>query len=208
MKYTLKIRIHRLIIITVVTLLLLILFRNPLLKATGQFLIYESELKKSEVIFVLSGGGFDRGNEAVKLYEAGWARKIVCTGENIPTIFYAVDLAYPESEVTWRNITRQGVPEEAVELVIEGTSTKEEVDLIIDYCTSNKIKRIIILSSKFHTRRIQREIFPPFEGTDIEVLLHGAPSSLFNEMAWWENEHGLINLNNEYIKLFYYWVKY
>ena len=80
MKYTLKIRIHRLIIITVVTLLLLILFRNPLLKATGQFLIYESELKKSEVIFVLSGGGFDRGNEAVKLYEAGWARKIVCTG--------------------------------------------------------------------------------------------------------------------------------
>lgn len=208
MKYTLKFKLNSLFVGIVILTLLLYFFRWPICKAFGEFLIYENELKKSEVLFVLSGGGFDRGNEAVKLYEAGWAPKIVCTGENIPTIFYAVDLEYYESEVTYKNITRQGVPEDNVELVIKGTSTIEEAGIIREYCLKNNFKRIIIVSSKFHTRRIKRVVLPKFEGTGIEVILHGAPSSSYDELAWWGNEYGLIALNNEYIKLVYYWWRY
>jgi hypothetical protein len=40
------------------------------------------------------------------------------------------------------------------------------------------------------------------------VLLHGAPASSFQESSWWTSEEGLIMLNNEYVKLAYYHIKY
>jgi hypothetical protein len=34
------------------------------------------------------------------------------------------------------------------------------------------------------------------------------PESTFDRASWWKNESGLITLNNEYLKLVYYYFKY
>jgi hypothetical protein len=46
------------------------------------------------------------------------------------------------------------------------------------------------------------------EDAGIQVLIRGAPSSLYDESLWWESETGLIMVNNEYVKLGYYFLKY
>lgn len=194
--------------VLIVVLLASILFRIEILKGFGSFLIYENELKPVTYVFVLSGGPWDRGNEAVKIFKKGFADTLVCTGENIPADFKSLGLGMLESEITQKNILNQQVPEGNILLIKKGTSTQEEADAILQFCKSKKVKEATVLSSKFHTKRIKQVFKKRFEKEGINIIVHGAPSSQYNEMAWWQNEYGLIALNNEYIKQVYYLLKH
>ena len=175
----------------------------------GNYLICEDEIEHVEVMFVLGGGSFDRGNEAAKLYKEGYADRIVCLGENVPTIFQILDISYSESEIASRNIIKKNeVSRSVVEILEKGTSTKEESEYIIKYCIENNIKQAIVLSSKFHTRRISNVFKPLFDAGNIKLILVGAPSSDYSEDEWWKSEAGMIMVNNEYMKLLYYFLKY
>ncbi|MEI7596548.1 MAG: YdcF family protein [Bacteroidota bacterium] len=188
--------------------LLLLFFRVSLLRSVGNYLICEDELSKSEAIFVLSGGTYDRGLQALRLYNDGVSKKIICTGENVPNDFECMGLNYKESLITSVFLLRKGVKLADIDILPFGTSTKEEVDLIVSYCKRHCLKKVIIVSNKFHTRRIYRSVRKAFVTNDIQVLINGAPSTNYKEGSWWKFENGLITVNNEYIKLLYYFIKY
>lgn len=190
-----------------VLLLLLFLARIPLLRFVGNRLVYEDKMEKVEALFVLSGDPWDRGNEAVRLYQAGFAEKIVCTGENVPRLFLIANIQYPESELTQMNIISQGVAAADVELLCSGTSTKEEADYILEYCREHHIETAAVVSTKFHTGRIQNTFSKKFKEAGIHLIIRGAPSSAYDENYWWRSESGLIFVNNEYIKMMYYRAK-
>ena len=194
------------IICTILTLLFL--FRIPIMRGVGSYLIKENDTNKADAIFVLSGGPLDRGGEAVKLYQNGVSKKIICTGENIPPDFMAIGVTFYESEVTKKYMVSLGLPDSSIELIKKGTSTREEEQAILDYCQQKGLKNIVVVSSKFHTHRISSTFKKPFEKAGIQLHIHGAPSGLYHEETWWENEEGMIACNNEYVKLMYYWLKY
>jgi len=196
------------IIIIISLLCVAFIFKNSILRAIGKELIYENELNKVETLFVLGGGAFDRGNEAAKIYKAGFVKNIVCTSGNIPHDLQALGITLFESEITKKNIVRNGIPDSLVFALTEGTSTFEESDIILRYCKEHKIFKCILLSSKFHTRRVKNVFKNKFEKENIQIIFRGAPSSQYDENAWWEDERGLIMVNNEYVKLMYYWLKY
>lgn len=188
-------------------LFVLVLFHAPLLRKAGNYLIDEDPLKKTPVMFILSGDAWDRGNEAVKLYKQGFTQKIVCTGENVPRLFLIAGIPFPESELTQLHLLANGIPASAIELLCKGTSTKEEADYILDYCRQHGLNRVAIVSTKFHTRRIGNTFRKKFNEAGIQLIIHGAPSSGYDENEWWKSENGLIFVNNEYIKILYYWFK-
>ena len=188
-------------------LLLLFLLRVPLLRFVGNQLIDEDEVEKTPAVFVLSGDAWDRGNEAIKLYKQGLAEKIICTGENVPRLFLIAGIPYPESELTQLHLLTNGIPAHDIELLCKGTSTKEEADYILEYCKQHDIKKLAIVSTRFHTRRIGNTFRKKFEDAGLQLIVHGAPSSAYNENEWWKSENGLIFVNNEYIKILYYWMK-
>ena len=193
----------------ILSLLLLVLLRVPLMSVAGNYLISIDELQKSDVIFVLGGSSFDRGNAAAELYKAGYASKIVCLGENIPFVFKAIDKNYTEAKVSKINIVRNNnVKKRDVDLLEIGTSTKEESEAIANYCAENKLKRVILISDKFHTRRIRRVFEPLLDELETELIIHGTGSTRYDEAEWWKKEEGLIMVNNEYVKLLYYEFKY
>ena len=188
---------------------LLYVFRFDVLRAFGNYLIEEDHLEQCPVLFVLSGGPWDRGNEAARLFKKGYADRIVCTGKNLPHNFKALGMDYPESEITRLNLIRNNnIADSSVKLIKKGRSTFEESNIILDYCQDNNIDKCIIVSSKFHTRRIDQVFEEKFANSGIDYILRGAPSTNYEEQRWWANEYGLIALNNEYIKIFYYWWKY
>lgn len=188
--------------------IMLLLFRVPIMRAAGNFLIYEDDLKKVTYAFVLSGGPWDRGNEAVRIFEKGFADTLVCTGENIPHDFKALGLDMLESEITEKNMLNKGVPKSRILLLKKGTSTQEESEEILAFCKARNVKSIIVLSTDFHTRRIKQVFKNKFEKEGIEVIVWAAPSSKYDAQNWWQSEDGLIALNNEYIKQLYYLVKH
>lgn len=184
------------------------IFKDDLLPGVAIFLIKENSPQKCDALFVLSGGGYDRGNEAVKLLNANWVPYVVCTGGNTVSELCVMDIDTLESDMTAANLRQHGVPDTQIILLRSGTSTQEEARLALQYCRQRGWKKIMLLTSKLHTRRAARIFHKVFKESDITILMRGAPSSKFNEHEWWKNEDGLIAVNNEWVKTIYYWLKY
>jgi uncharacterized SAM-binding protein YcdF (DUF218 family) len=187
---------------------LIVVFHKTLLRGCATLLMHEDKLQQAEAIFVLSGGSYDRGNEAVRLFNAGYCNTIVCTGGNPYLELKVFNIDTLESDMAVANLKRQGVPDSCVIQLKYGTSTREEFDTIIEFCKQHHLKRIIVLSSRLHTARVNSVFRKKMDEAGIDLILHGAPSSRFNEYLWWESEDGLIAVNNEWIKTIYYWWKY
>ena len=199
------------IILTIVctSFLAVYLLRNVIMLQVGNYLIVEDPIEQVDAIFLLGGGPFDRGSEAGKLYKAGYSKKIICTGGQVSNLLKSLDLKHTEAEVARINLVKNNeVPRRAIVALSEATSTKEESEVILRYCREEGFEKVMILSSKFHTRRVNNVFRPLLEEAGIKVLVRGAPSSLYDESLWWESESGLIMVNNEYVKLGYYFIKY
>lgn len=184
----------------------LYLLRQPVLRSFATFLIHEDSLQRADAMIVLSGGGYDRGNEAAKIYHSGYVSKIICTGGNPVTEMKVFGIDTLESDMTVANLHRHNIPDSVIIDLRKGTSTKEESVIILDYCQKYSIKKVIIVSSLLHTRRAREVFHEKLHSAGIELIMHGAPSSRFDEMQWWKSEEGLIAVNNEWIKQFYYWM--
>lgn len=176
------------------------------MRQMASYLIQEDEKVLTEYAFVLGGNSLDRGNEAFQLYKSGTIKKIVCTGENIPSVLEAVGKPMTEAELTadYLKNTKE-IPDSLIEIINEGTSTREESYAILEFCKRKNIKSATLISSKFHLRRVRNVFEAVFADEGIILNFQGCVNSKFNEMEWWKTEEGMIAINNEYIKLIYYW---
>ena len=190
--------------IGLLVLLLLFLFRFEILRAAGRYLISEDKPCKVQAIFILAGGPKDRAGEALRLYRMGLSRRLVCSGGSIPQDLEALGLPYCEAEISAKYLIRAGADSSVTDIIKKGSSTLEESEIILDYCLAKGLDSIMVLSHRFHTRRIHYFFERPFHEAGIYLNIHGAPSSQYNEQRWWENEYGLLMVNNEYVKLLYY----
>jgi uncharacterized SAM-binding protein YcdF (DUF218 family) len=201
---------RRWIIPAVFILLLAMLYamRRPIMRGFGNILIEEHTFEPCEALFVLSGNPDSRAKEAANLFKKGAAPKIICTGESVPELFEAMKLNVRECELSQIKLIEYGIAETAIELLPIGTSTREEADAIQAYCQNHNIKKAMVISDRFHTRRICYAFQEQFEKAGISLIVRGAPSLSYSESMWWAKENGLIMVNNEYIKLLYYWMHY
>lgn len=171
-------------------------------------LICTDPLTHADAIFVLSGNPYDRSTEAVKVLNSGYSNAIVCTGQSIPSDVYALGYTDTEADISAIMAYRAGVDSSLISVVRQGTSTQEESDIILKYALEHNMDTVIVVSNKFHTRRVCQVFRNKFEQGGVHLIVHGAPASAYSEDTWWQNEYGLIFVNNEYIKLMYYALKY
>ena len=188
--------------------MLLYFFRHPLMRCVGNYLIEEDELQRTEALFVLSGNAESRAKESAKLLRSAYAPLAICTGEVVPDLFKEVGIEMNEAELSRSKLLTVGIANEKIRLLPIGTSTREEADAILAYCKDNRIRKIMVVSDKFHTNRINYAFRDKFENAGIDLILRGAPAINYSEDFWWANESGLLMVNNEYVKLFYYWINY
>lgn len=184
-----------------------VVFKTPILRSFSNFLMKQDDPEKADLMVVLSGNAFDRGNEGARLYKADYAHHIVCPGGNLEHAFLIMGDTVYESDLCKKNIVKNGVPDSMVTVLRYGTSTLEEADTILGYCREHQIKKIIVVTSLFHTRRAGKVYRKRFAAAGIRVMMRGAHDSDFDENLWWQNEYGLIGLNNEYMKTLYYFLK-
>lgn len=180
----------------------------------------QTDLEQADAIFILGGNVHDRPILAAKLYHDGWSEKIIPLGANFDFVQEVLIGCNPDCEsddcnpckpdaLIMQEVLEENlnVPFEAIVPLPEGTSTKEESDAILEFSTKNEYKTIIVVSDLFHLRRISYVFIDKFEQAGIHVILRGSSNSQYDEEHWWKYEQGLIMVNNEYIKLAYYWLK-
>jgi len=188
-------------------IILFLLFGKPIMKGLGNFLIDEDSIEKADAIFVLGGNNYDRSLKALDLHRKSIAPLIYTMGENVSNDLAIMGAEIPDALLAQEFLLDLGLTINQVIPIIKGTSTAEESDAILTECLSKKYSTIVIVSDKFHLRRVGNVFKEKFKNKGVTVLLAGASNSTYDEHKWWQYESGLIMLNNEYIKLGYYWLK-
>ena len=156
----------------------------------GTFLYAEDQLQRADAICVLAGTRMERPLEAADLYLKGWAPRIVLT-EEVPdpgiTALEQRGMELPTNAQTARGvIIRLGVPAGAIEILpYIHDSTAHEADTFRQISMSRKWKRIIVVTSKFHTRRGGFAVRRALKGSGVEVVMRGSTYDRADPHHWW-----------------------
>ena len=160
--------------------LLFLFFHVPILSALGGYLVKAGPPEKADVIAVLAGDGFGRRVlKGAELAKEGYAPKVLVSGPDGNYGNFECDLAIPFA-VKW------GYPESSfVHLENRSRSTTEEIRVIQAKLHEMGARRILLVTSNFHTRRAGKlfhRIAPEFE-----VIVVAAPDEYFKPDSWWKD---------------------
>lgn len=189
-------------------MLLLFLFRYPIMRSIGRYLADADTPEQVDVIAVLGGNSYVRGKEAVNVHRMFPSTPMVCTGGNVPVQLLAFDTVLTESRLTRHFVTKSGVPDSLITCLDQSFSTRDEALELKAYCDSMGYRSLMVITSSYHLRRTGITFRKALEGSSIRLNLHGAPDDSFNPESWWTDEESLITVNNEIMKLIYYFFKY
>ncbi len=162
------------------TVVLGVAFRAPILTGLGCFLVKTDPPAKADIIVVLAGDGFgNRILKAAELVKDGFAPHALISGPDGSYGNYECDLAIPFA-------VRAGYPESYfVHLEHHARSTEEEAQAVVAKLREMGVKRVILVTSTYHTRRAGKIFHRAAPDLDIRVV--AAPDRFFKPDSWWRN---------------------
>jgi len=184
--------------------------RTPVLRSVGDFLVVRDNLAAADAIVVLNGDPNSRPFEAARLFRQGLASEVwIARSEDSELSRAGV---YPNTtDLAIAVLKKGGVPAgHVVQIETPGgvTSTFDEARALHEYVMSRSIRKIIVVTSAFHTRRAHWALRKEFRGTNTVLLMWPVPNPKYGADNWWRYEDGVIGLQNEYLKLLYYIVRH
>jgi uncharacterized SAM-binding protein YcdF (DUF218 family) len=195
---------------TVLALLLLAVSAAAwLLLYGGQYLQHEDPLQKSDVIFVLGGARVERWLEAYDLYRDGYAPLIMLSPERAEPAEILVrsrGIRFPSTpELQHAALVELGVPAAAV-LAPAGwvDNTAQEGSLVRAAVQAHHWTRVIVVTSKFHTRRSGFAFRRALAGTGAAVIMRASRYDTSNPAGWWRSRADIRFAGTEWIKLVLY----
>ncbi len=87
-------------------------------------------------------------------------------------------------------------------------NTFEESVGVRTWAATNRIERLLIVTELFHTRRVSWLFRKAFRHTPVQVTVVAACPQDYGPTNWWQHEQALVNFQNEWVKLPYYWLKH
>lgn len=179
-------------------------------------LIVEKPLEKSDAILVLSGSStfVERCDEAAGLFRSGKAPKIFLTNDGQKGGWSQKDERNPFYwELAQRQLTRQGVSAEAIEVLPETVeSTRDEAVLLVKTAKERNLNSILLVTSGYHSRRTLWvfEKVTAEHNANVEFGIESPPAGRQTTLAaiWWFSPRGWRDVAGEYLKFVYYWLFY
>ncbi|HTR47461.1 MAG TPA: YdcF family protein [Verrucomicrobiae bacterium] len=164
----------------------LYLVRQPLLRWAGGFWVVDETPIPADAIVMLGDDNFsaDRAGRAAQLYKSGYAPTVVASGRFLR--------AYASiAELEEHDLRDRGVPQAAImRFTHHAENTREETAALARLITSRNWKRVLLVTSNYHTRRsryLAERQFPA--GTVLRVV--SAPDSDYDPRDWWRSRGGL-----------------
>lgn len=154
----------------------------------------QQDCRPADAIVAVSGGDTTaRTREAVKLYQSGWAPKLIFSGA-------AQDKSGPSNAAVMRREAHQaGVPEDDIIIEEYGETTKQNAEKIQSIFDKNQISSVILVTSAYHQRRAGLE----FNKRSANVDVRNHPVSRDNQWSstWWLTPTGWYLALGEFVKI-------
>lgn len=173
--------------------------------AVESFLVLPCSTSQADAIVLMAGSRQVREPIASRLYRDGVAPKVLLTNDGVRADFspkhgrnlYLVEWAKED-------LVEKGVPENAIVLlkytasgtIHDALNTREYVR------THPEIRRLLVVTSDYHTRRTLWAFQRVFEGEGILIEVYPVPDP---SESWWRR---VLVLYIEFLKYAYYFVMY
>ena len=204
-----KNRFFRVLVSSIIVVLLLLLFHVPILKSIGNFLDVSENIQETTYVFPLAGGVNTRPFIAAEIYNQKLADRVLLSQVSAdydtsrtqgPTNFdlFSVVLIY------------QGVPQADIQ-ALEGDvfSTFDEAKALKRLMEKETSATVSVVTTHYHTRRARMALETILTSDQMErIHMVSAPSDHFTLDNWWQTESGFTSVCKEYLKTFFYYVRY
>lgn len=172
----------------------------------GRYLIVEDRLEPADAILALAGPRTVRWLEAVDLYREGLAPNILLSPgivEEAEVELRARGIRYPsEAELVRDAMVQLGVPAPAI-TIIKGSvdNTADEAARTKAIALEKGWTRLIVVTSKYHTRRTKYAFERELRDTGIRVQMKGSRYDGAQPDGWWRSRSDLRYVVSELQKL-------
>lgn len=175
----------------------------------GRHLQHEDPLVKADALFVLAGTRLERALEAVDLFKEGYAPVIVLSpgrAEPVEHLVRARGVRFPtESELVRDAMLQLGVPAAAI-AATDGyvDNTAQEANLLRAMVKARGWRRVIVITSKYHTRRSGFAFRRGLEGTGAQAVIRATRYDQSDPARWWRFRADFRFVTSEWQKLLAY----
>lgn len=175
----------------------------------GQWLMVADPLEPAKAVVVLSGRVPFRAMEAASIYREGLAPEVWLTREVVGPEEQALDrlgVAVVRGDAYNRAVLeRLGVKPEAIRLLGDAVwNTVDEVRLIAAELGRDGGDRVIIVTSKTHSRRV-RATWAALVGASPKAIIRYAREEPYNARGWWRNTRDALDVSREVFGLMNVW---
>ena len=188
-------------VVAVLVLLSAVYLTHPLyLKALGNFLVVSDPLVKSDAIVVLDGDPMgERLLHSVQLWRSGYAPKVILSARVAEWQTY-------EDYPSWRHARKlKMLPEDALLVATHNAdSTREEAQYFLRFVRQQGFKKVIIVTSNYHTWRTKRVYDKEWKDGDVLFYISPAYSSQFHPDEWWKHRADSRTFFYEFSKIIWY----
>jgi len=171
-------------------------------RSAGAWLMIEDPFEPVQAVVALAGQSSPplRTIEAAAIYKAGWAREVWLTSPAPKNNRGALAALASEEYVFSREaLAEMGVPASAVR-VLDGPilNTAEEVKAIAKRLRRMGGGRVIIVTSKSHTRRV-RVTWRLLVGSDLTAIVRYTPRDSYDPVEWWRRKSEARSVSHEWL---------
>ena len=172
------------LLLLTVSVLILVLAHPFWLPFFGEHLVAGEAPSQAQAAVVLAGDSFGhRILGASDLLKSGYIPRVYVSG---PMPFYEQN----EADLAIAMAARHGYPKESFSpIYMKADSTREEAVHLINRLREDNVRKFLVVTSNFHTRRtgrVFRSLVPKlFPGAEFHVV--ASPTEYFRPATWWKS---------------------
>lgn len=177
-----------------------ILLMPFLLNKAGLYLTHEDSFRKADIAIVLAGCNGERIRKGAELYKSKKVPMLIMSGGGVLfDTFYTTQMA--------DYAVRLGIPRKNIIEEKNSLSTYESAKACYPILKKIKSKKIVIVTSKFHTRRSLVIFTKVFQGSGVRFYMVSAEDQIdYNH--WWQHHEMAEKILIEWAKTIVYWGQY
>jgi len=182
------------IILTAVAIFAVRPLREPILRAAGWALVANAPIAPADIIVVSLDSGGAGALEAADLVKRGIAKRVaVFTDPPSGADHEFIRRGLPHDDAGARQVRQLeslGVTD-ILQIPAADIGTRREGQMLPAWCAEHRIRSIVFVAAKDHSRRAQRVLDRAMSGHSIRISVQPARYSSFDPDRWWETRGGI-----------------
>jgi uncharacterized SAM-binding protein YcdF (DUF218 family) len=203
------------VLIPLFILLLIVIFSGTILRTMGRLIVVDENPPQADAVVVLNSGieYYPRLIQAADIYQHGLVRNVVINGNRKTDNLRELEAKGFKRCCPWyadsvRILTMFGVPEDKIIWISaeDAYDTVSEADTVGKEMIRRNFTKVIITTSKYHTRRA-KFIWKKMYETQLTVVMVSAKTDPYDPDNWWKDGRQIRWLLAEYGAWVFYWWK-